>query len=107
MMHIALTIDSKFVRYCAVTIVSILENNDPKDIMLHIVSGHLPKEDVLTLSQVAEKYGTSIAFYYIPHEKLQNYEVKWQKQRLSNGCLLSMCVGFDITFYNLTSDLSR
>ncbi len=83
MMHIALTIDSKFVRYCAVTIVSILENNDPKDIMLHIVSGHLPKEDVLTLSQVAEKYGTSIAFYYIPHEKLQNYEVKWQKQRLS------------------------
>ena len=25
MMHIALTIDSKFVRYCAVTIVSILE----------------------------------------------------------------------------------
>lgn len=55
MMHIALTIDSKFVRYCAVTIVSILENNDPKDIMLHIVSGHLPKEDVLTLSQVAEK----------------------------------------------------
>ena len=36
MMHIALTIDSKFVRYCAVTIVSILENNDPKDIMLHI-----------------------------------------------------------------------
>lgn len=78
MMHIALTIDSKFVRYCAVTIVSILENNDPKDIMLHIVSGHLPKEDILTLSQVAEKYGTSIAFYYIPHEKLQNYEVKWQ-----------------------------
>ena len=75
MMHIALTIDSKFVRYCAVTIVSILENNDPKDIMLHIVSGHLPKEDILTLSQVAEKYGTSIAFYYIPHEKLQNYEV--------------------------------
>lgn len=62
MMHIALTIDSKFVRYCAVTIVSILENNDPKDIMLHIVSGHLPKEDILTLSQVAEKYGTSIAF---------------------------------------------
>ena len=47
MMHIALTIDSKFVRYCAVTIVSILENNDPKDIMLHIVSGHLPKEDIL------------------------------------------------------------
>ena len=43
MMHIALTIDSKFVRYCAVTIVSILENNDPKDIMLHIVSGHLPE----------------------------------------------------------------
>ena len=51
MMHIALTIDSKFVRYCAVTIVSILENNDPKDIMLHIVSGHLPKEDVLTSSR--------------------------------------------------------
>ena len=38
MMHIALTIASNFVRYCAVTIVSILENNDPKDIMLHIVS---------------------------------------------------------------------
>ena len=79
MMHIALTIDSKFVRYCAVTIVSILENNDPKDIMLHIVSGHLPKEDILTLSQVAEKYGTSIAFYYIPHEKLAEFNLQMQQ----------------------------
>ena len=52
--------------------------------MLHIVSGHLPKEDVLTLSQVAEKYGTSIAFLLYPTWKnFQNYEVKWQKQRLS------------------------
>ena len=79
MMHIALTIDSKFVRYCAVTIVSILENNDPKDIMLHIVSGHLPKEDVLTLSQVAEKYGTSIAFYYICHLHSLGCTKLWKK----------------------------
>lgn len=66
MMHIALTIDSKFVRYCAVTIVSILENNDPKDIMLHIVSGHLPKEDILTLSQVAEKIWNFHSFLLYP-----------------------------------------
>lgn len=83
MMHIALTIDSKFVRYCAVTLVSILENNDPQEIRLHIVSEQLPEEDRLILSQLAERYGTSIAFHSIPHEKLQHYEVKWQKKRLS------------------------
>ena len=45
MMHIALTIDSKFVRYCAVTIVSILENNVVLKISCYILyQGIYPKK---------------------------------------------------------------
>ncbi len=69
MMHIALTIDSKFVRYCAVTIVSILENNDPK-ISCYILAS--TKEDVLN----------TISTSYIPRRK--NFKIMGAK----DGCLL-------------------
>lgn len=49
MMHIALTIDSKFVRYCAVTIVSILENN-----------GKCPKSEVLGIYRLTYRRFLSI-----------------------------------------------
>lgn len=83
MIHIALTIDTKFTRYCAVTIVSILQNNSPKDIALHIVAQRLPHEDCLFLQQIAERSGASIYFYDIPAEKTKDYKVRWKKKRLS------------------------
>lgn len=83
MIHIALTIDAKFTRYCAVTMASILKNNSPKDVTLHIVAQNLPHQDCLYLRQVAERRGASICFYNIPSEKIQNYKVTWKKNRLS------------------------
>lgn len=83
MIHIALTIDSKFTHYCAVTIASILKNNFPKDITLHIVAQSLPNKDCLYLKQIAEKSGASIFFYDIPSEKTKDYKVTWGKNRLS------------------------
>ena len=37
MIHIALTIDENYVRYCTVVMASILENNKMDDITFHIV----------------------------------------------------------------------
>lgn len=83
MIHIALTIDTKFTRYCAVTIASILKNNPPKDIALHIVAQNLPHKDSSFLRQIAEKSGASIFFYDIPTEKTKDYKVRWKQKRLS------------------------
>lgn len=38
MMHIAFTIDNRFVRPCAVTMVSVLRNNVPYEIVFHVIS---------------------------------------------------------------------
>lgn len=83
MIHIAFTIDHKFTRYCAVTMVSILKNNAPKEITFHIVAQNLPQEDCRILSQLINGYGAFIEFYNVPNEKIQNYKVQWEGQRLS------------------------
>lgn len=41
MIHIALTIDENYVRYCTVVMASILENNKMDDITFHIVANDL------------------------------------------------------------------
>lgn len=46
MMHIAFTIDNRFVRPCAVTMVSVLRNNVPYEIVFHVIGLNLHQEDV-------------------------------------------------------------
>ena len=41
MKHIVFTIDHKFVLFCAVTMVSILKNDTPSDITVHVVANGL------------------------------------------------------------------
>ena len=48
MIHIALTIDENYVRYCTVVMASILENNKMDDITFHIVANDLTSKAVCT-----------------------------------------------------------
>ena len=41
MIHIALTIDENYVRYCTVVMASILENNKTDEITFHLVANDL------------------------------------------------------------------
>lgn len=82
MKHIVFTIDHKFVRFCAVTMVSILKNDTPSDITVHVVANGLSQADRTVLSDLAITYGASIAFYEVPQEKLEGYAIRWEGQRL-------------------------
>ena len=71
MKHIAFTIDHKFVRFCAVTMVSILKNDTPTEVTIHVIANDLLEEDRNILVKLATSYGAKIAFYEVPLEKLE------------------------------------
>lgn len=83
MKHIAFTIDEKFVRFCAVTMVSVLEHNEPSDVMFHVVSDGISQTACDTLSQLAARKGAFIAFYTVPAEAMKGYSIRWEGKRLS------------------------
>ena len=84
MKHIAFTIDEKFVRFCAVTMVSILEHNTPAaDVTFHIVTDGIGQGSRDILSQLASRYGAAVAFYTVRPEAMHGYSIRWEGQRLS------------------------
>lgn len=93
MKHIALTIDKNFVRFCGVTMVSVLHNDIPTDICFHIVSNGLPHADEDCLRRLAEDYNAKVCFYTASPEDINGYELRWEGQRLSKvvfyRCLLA------------------
>lgn len=93
MKHIAFTIDRKFVRFCAVTMVSAMKNDNPEDLTFHIIANDLLEDDCGILSELAQTYHSHIAFYQVPPIKLDGYTIRWEGKRLSNvvfyRCLLA------------------
>jgi len=93
MKHIAFTIDRKFVRFCAVTMVSVMENDNPADLTFHIIANDLLEEDRKILSGLVQNYGSCIFFYQVPAVKMAGYTIRWEKKRLSEvvfyRCLLA------------------
>ena len=74
MMHIAFTIDNRFVRPCAVTMVSVLRNNVPYEIVFHVIGLNLHQEDVAFFSALCDSYGAKVFFYEVAEEKM-NFSV--------------------------------
>lgn len=101
MMHIAFTIDNRFVRPCAVTMVSVLRNNVPYEIVFHVIGLNLHQEDVAFFSALCDSYGAKVFFYEVAEEKMKAYEVTWEKQRLSKvvffRCLLSSILPMSVS----------
>lgn len=62
-MNIVLSTDNNFVQHCAVTMVSILENN--KDVSFFIITDGLTDSNSLILSELAKKYDSSLQFLLV------------------------------------------
>lgn len=62
-MNIVLSTDNNFVQHCAVTMVSIMENN--KDVSFFIITDGLTTENQNILSGLSQKYNTSLQFLLV------------------------------------------
>lgn len=76
MIHIACNIDANFIQHCAVTLVSLFENNKRADICVHIVAPYLSEADQAILRNLAAPYGNEVCFYYPPKDLLQCFSIK-------------------------------
>lgn len=93
MIHIAFNIDHHYVRHCAVTMVSVLENNKPGDVSFHILARGLEADDAQLLTRLCAEYGTECHFYTPTEKMLEGYRITKFKNRISIAtyfrCLLS------------------
>ena len=76
MIHIALTIDENYVRYCTVVMASILENNKMDDITFHIVANDLTGNSKTIISNQVKNSKALVSFYTVPSLLLEAYELK-------------------------------
>lgn len=93
MMHFAFNIDSKYVQHCAVTLVSIFENNREENIAIHIIARGLPDTDKEVLRGITEKYHNEIFFYEPDMKLLEGFDIRKFSKRISIAtyyrCILS------------------
>lgn len=93
MIHIACNIDSKFMTHCAVTLISLFENNRQSSFFIHIVGPLLTKEDEESLRKVTDSYGNKIQFYRPAEDMIKDFYIKEAKGRISMAayyrCMLS------------------
>lgn len=83
MIEIACNIDKNFIEHCAVTLVSIYENNKRGDIRVHIVSpGDLGKGRAM-LERLTADYGNKICFYEPRAEMLEGFTIKKFGKRIT------------------------
>ena len=92
MIHIACNIDANFIQHCAVTLVSLFENNKRADICVHIVAPYLSEADQAILRNLAAPYGNEVCFYYPPKDLLQCFSIKKVRQADFHGNLLPLHV---------------
>lgn len=72
-MHVACNIDGNYVKYCAVMLTSLLENNRRHPIHVHIISSPLePSDRDVLRGIVQDKYGQEISFYFPPASLLDD-----------------------------------
>lgn len=91
--HIACNIDGNFTKHCAVTLVSLFENNPAATFCIHIVANHLPAADQQALRDIVARYGGTICFYFPPADLLAVFSIKKFGKRISMAtyyrCMLS------------------
>ena len=100
MIHIACNIDSNYVRHCAVTLVSLFENNKKEQFMVHVIADNLQESLQKTLENLCAQYQNHIAFYPPSLELLKGFEIRKFSKRISMAtyyrCLLSDILPRDI-----------
>ena len=100
MIHIAFNIDSNYVRHCAVTIVSIFENNREEGVTAHIIARDLTDSDKKILTDIAERYNNKVCFYEPDMKLLEGFSIRKFSKRISMAtyyrCILSEIIPADI-----------
>lgn len=93
MIHIACNIDHNYVRHCAVTLVSLFENNREENVTVHIIACDLTEEDRDILNRLAGKYRNTVCFYTPDEEMLKGFTIRKFSKRISMAtyyrCILS------------------
>lgn len=63
--HVACNIDSNYVKYCAVMLTSLLENNSDSCVHVHVIAASLPEGGQSVLRGVVEgRYGQKLSFHF-------------------------------------------
>ena len=100
MIHIACNIDANFMQHCAVTLVSLFENNKSADICVHIVAPSLSEENQQILRNLVASYGNDIRFYFPPEDLLSCFAIKKFGKRISMAtyyrCMFSAILPDDV-----------
>lgn len=93
MIHVACNIDSNYVKYCAVTLVSLFENNREESFHVHIVAGGLSAGEQKVLSDLAAGYHNLVSFYAPDEKLLEGFAIRKFSKRISMAtyyrCILS------------------
>ena len=93
MIHVACNIDSNYVEYCAVTLVSLFENNRGEPFCVHIVAGGLSSDEQEVLSDLAASYKNQVLFYTPDEKLLEGFAIRKFSKRISMAtyyrCILS------------------
>lgn len=101
MIHIALTIDENYVRYCTVVIASILANNEDEEISFHIIANNLSANSQEVIARQASKGEAKAFFYTVPTSLISDYQLKWGGKRLSMTvfyrCVLATVLPVSVT----------
>ena len=79
-------------QHCAVTLVSLFENNKRADICVHIVAPYLSEADQFILRNLAAPYGNEVCFYYPPKDLFAMLFHKKVRQTDFHGNLLPLHV---------------
>lgn len=61
--HVLLCSTKSYVAYCAVTLVSIFENNKHLNIHIHLITGDMEESDIDKLRNLSHIYNQSLSFY--------------------------------------------
>lgn len=83
MIHIACNIDANYVKYCAVTLVSIFENNTQHRFCVHIVATGLSRNDEQVLKELAGRYQNEVIFYAPDEKLLEGFAIRKFSKRIS------------------------
>ena len=70
MMHIACNIDSNYVKYCIVMLLSAFENNERGSIDVHIIADDLSNQDKSLIEDSLKRYGNRLHFYDVDDKML-------------------------------------
>jgi lipopolysaccharide biosynthesis glycosyltransferase len=77
-LDICYAINDKYVDYCIVSMVSVMENN-PQRITFHILTDNLEKSNYEKLQNTVSRYGNNLKIYHMDDSRLEGQNTSWSK----------------------------